>query len=88
MLSVAAGLPRSRNITNQAVIEITLRLRCATLRANGIFQQPVRAILRNIFALEVRRLKKPTPAAQLVPSLRKFHIDLVLDVGANKGQRA
>lgn len=38
--------------------------------------------------LEVRRLKNVSSAAQLVSSLRKFDIDLVLDVGANKGQFA
>lgn len=47
-----------------------------------------RTILRNVFGLEVCRLKNVSPAAQLVASLRKFDIDLVLDVGANNGQFA
>lgn len=49
----------------------------------------VRGILRNVFGLEVRRLKSiSTPEAQMVASLRKFDIDLVFDVGANTGQFA
>lgn len=49
----------------------------------------VRDFLRNVFGLEVRRLKSiSTPEAQIVASLRKFDIDLVLDVGANTGQFA
>ncbi|MEO8331311.1 MAG: FkbM family methyltransferase [Gallionella sp.] len=45
--------------------------------------------MRNVFGLEVRRLKSiSSPAAQVVASLRQFDIDLVLDVGANKGQFA
>lgn len=56
--------------------------------AMGYGKEIVRTILRNVFGLEVRRLKKVLPAAQLIPSLRKFDIDLVLDVGANKGQFA
>ena len=46
-------------------------------------------IFRKVFGLEVRRINNiPLPAAQVVASLRKFDIDLVLDVGANKGQFA
>jgi len=51
-------------------------------------REGVRNILRNAFGLEVRRLKNVSPAAQLVVSLNKFDIDLVLDVGANRGQFA
>ena len=52
-------------------------------------REVVRGLLRNIFGLEVRRLKSiSTPEAQMVASLRKFDIDLVLDVGANTGQFA
>ena len=55
----------------------------------GSGREFVRNILRNVFGLEVRRLKSISmPAAQMVASLRKFDIDLVLDVGANKGQFA
>lgn len=55
----------------------------------GLGKENVRSILRNVFGLEVRRSKfVSTPAAQLVASFRKFDIDLVLDVGANKGQFA
>lgn len=44
--------------------------------------------LRKI-GLDVHRyLPNSSPPAQLVASLRKFDIDLVLDVGANKGQFA
>ena len=44
--------------------------------------------LRKI-GLDVHRyLPSSLPPAQLVASLRKFDIDLVLDVGANKGQFA
>jgi len=55
----------------------------------GLCKESARTILRNVFGLEVRRLKSISmPAAQMVASLRNFDIDLVLDVGANKGQFA
>lgn len=55
----------------------------------SLSKELVRTILRNVFGLEVRRLKSiSTPEAQMVASLRKFDIDLVLDVGANTGQFA
>jgi FkbM family methyltransferase len=56
-------------------------------------KQTIKAILK-ILGLELRwiRLIPPTAAqvttTQIVSSLRKFEIDLVLDVGANKGQFA
>ena len=47
-----------------------------------------RQILRKL-GLEIRRYVPPTsPTEGLVASMRKFDIDLVLDVGANKGQFA
>jgi FkbM family methyltransferase len=53
------------------------------------FKKFVRTMLRNVFGLDVRRANSVfTPAAQLVASLRKFDIDLILDVGANTGQFA
>lgn len=60
----------------------------------GLGKEAVRSILRNVFGLEVRRLKyvsslvEPLAAKQIVSSLQKFEIDLVLDVGANTGQFA
>lgn len=52
-------------------------------------REVIRGILRNVLGLEVRRLKSiSTPEAQMAASLRKFDIDLVLDVGANTGQFA
>lgn len=53
-----------------------------------------KSILRNVFGLEVIWARNLPPsfvqvsAMQVVSSLRKFEIDLVLDVGANKGQFA
>jgi FkbM family methyltransferase len=45
-------------------------------------------ILRKV-GFEVRHfMPSPSPAAELVASLHKFDIDLVLDVGANSGQFA
>jgi FkbM family methyltransferase len=72
----------------------------------GFIKNIIKAILRNIFGLEVRWIRPiPPPAAQMiemqiplpapqmaemqiVSSMRKFEIDLVLDVGANIGQFA
>lgn len=60
----------------------------------GFAKESVRSILRNVFGLEVRKFKNLLPSAsqlsaqQIVSSLQKFEIDLVLDVGANKGQFA
>jgi len=60
----------------------------------GIFKRIIKSMLRNVFGLEVFWAKNlPHTAAQIsamqiVVSLRKFDIDLVLDVGANKGQFA
>ena len=52
----------------------------------------IKSAIRTAFrklGLEVHRyLPSSSPSAQLVASLRKFDIDLVLDVGANKGQFA
>src|SRR5689334_10627159 len=55
----------------------------------------IKAIFRNVLGLEVLRTRNLPPPSeahiaiiQLVSSLRKFEIDLVLDVGANKGQFA
>lgn len=54
-----------------------------------IVKKTIKAILRDIFNIEVNPITKCSPsAAQLVASLRKFDIDLVLDVGANRGQFA
>jgi FkbM family methyltransferase len=60
----------------------------------GHSKQFIKSALRNIFGLEVFWAKNLPPyavqaaATQLVSSLRKFEIDLVLDVGANTGQFA
>lgn len=54
----------------------------------------IKAILKNVFGIEVCWTRNLPPsvaqvaAMQIVSSLRKFEIDLVLDVGANKGQFA
>jgi FkbM family methyltransferase len=54
----------------------------------------IKSILRNMFGVEVRWTRHIPPSAahiaamRIVSSLRKFEIDLVLDVGANKGQFA
>lgn len=54
----------------------------------------IRAILRNVFGLEVCLTRNFPHSAeqiatmQIVSALRKFEIDLILDVGANKGQFA
>lgn len=51
-------------------------------------KESVRRGLRNI-GLEVHRYSRhSSPPGQIVASLRKFGIDLVLDVGANNGQFA
>ena len=56
-----------------------------------LLKQAVKTILRMV-GLELHGIKRIPPpgremaAIQLVTSLRKFEIDLVLDVGANKGQ--
>jgi FkbM family methyltransferase len=65
----------------------------------GFITKSIKPILRNVFGLEVFLARNlPPPAVQveivnkasmeLVSSLRKFKIDLVLDVGANTGQFA
>lgn len=54
----------------------------------------IKYVLKNVFGLEVRKLKNVPPSAaqlaaqQIVSSFRTFGIDLVLDVGANRGQFA
>jgi FkbM family methyltransferase len=59
----------------------------------GFFKQTIKAILK-MFGLELRWIRHIPPTAaqeaakQIVSSLRKFDIDLILDVGANKGQFA
>src|SRR5262245_42805297 len=56
----------------------------------GLIKQLIKSTFRNVFGLEVFLAKNfpPSGAMQLVSSLRKFEIDLILDVGANKGQFA
>lgn len=60
----------------------------------GFIKTSIKSIFRNLFGLEVFWDRNLPPSAiqvaamQLVSSLRKFEIDLVLDVGANKGQFA
>lgn len=60
----------------------------------GFIKKIVRAILRNMFGLELQLVRHIPPSAaqiatmQMVASLQKFEIDLVLDIGANKGQFA
>jgi FkbM family methyltransferase len=52
------------------------------------FNRFVKAIFRQ-FGLEVHKYSAlASPTAQIVCSLKKFRIDLVLDVGANQGQFA
>lgn len=57
-------------------------------------KENIRWIFRNVFGLDIRKLKNILPSAtqlcaiQIATSLKKFKIDLVLDVGANKGQFA
>lgn len=56
----------------------------------GFIKKNIKTILRNLFGLEVRLARNDLPPAarQVVSSLLEFEIDLVLDVGANKGQFA
>lgn len=60
----------------------------------GFCKENIRWVLRNVFGLDVRKFKNILPSvtklseAQMVSSLHKFEIDLVLDVGANTGQFA
>jgi FkbM family methyltransferase len=60
----------------------------------GIIKKIIKAILRNVFGLELHwNRSDPQSTTQLdsmqtVSSMQKFEIDLVLDVGANKGQFA
>lgn len=60
----------------------------------GFIKQIIKAGFRNVLRLEVSWVRNVPPSAvqvagmELVSSLRKFEIDLVLDVGANKGQFA
>lgn len=57
----------------------------------GFIKTSIKSILRNMFGFEVFWARNLPPyafefgALQLVSSLRKFEIDLVLEVGANKG---
>lgn len=56
----------------------------------GFIKKIIKTILRALLGLEVRRAGNDAlPAVrQVVSSLREFGIDLVLDVGANRGQFA
>jgi FkbM family methyltransferase len=55
----------------------------------GYIKKIIKSMLRNVFGLEVRRINcASTPEAQLLASMRKFEIDLILDIGANTGQFA
>jgi len=50
-------------------------------------QHTIKTILRKRFGLDIRRFTpNETLVAQLVSSLRRFDIDIVFDVGANRGQ--
>jgi len=52
-------------------------------------KQTIKTILRSRLGLEVHRFRPNSePAAQIVSSLKRFDIDLVFDVGANRGQFA
>jgi FkbM family methyltransferase len=57
-------------------------------------KKSIKTILRNVFRLELHWVRPvPQTAAQLdvmrtIASMRKFEIDLVFDIGANKGQFA
>jgi len=54
-----------------------------------LIKDGIKRILRSLFGLDVRRLKNVPPIVDyLAVSLCKFEIDLVLDVGANRGQFA
>jgi len=60
----------------------------------GFTKGIIKAIFRNVLGLEVVRVRNlpqcpvQVTAFHLVSSLRKFEIDLILDVGANTGQFA
>ena len=60
----------------------------------GFIKRIIKGFLRNVLGIEVCWSRNFPPSAaqvaamQIVTSLRKFEIDLVLDVGANKGQFA
>lgn len=60
----------------------------------GYIKRIIKGFLRNVLGIEVFWSKNFPPSAEqqeaikLVSSLREFGIDLVLDVGANKGQFA
>ena len=60
----------------------------------GFIKKIIKAILRNIFGLELHWIRsapqtvEQVAAMQIISSLRKFKIGLILDVGANTGQFA
>jgi FkbM family methyltransferase len=60
----------------------------------GFIKKIIKLIIRNVFGFDVRWVRNVPPseaqvtAMQIVSSLRKFEIDLIMDVGANKGQFA
>lgn len=60
----------------------------------GFIKRIIKSILRNMFGLELGLTRNLPPTAaqatamQIFASMRKFDIDLILDVGANKGQFA
>lgn len=58
------------------------------LRARAIFENKVRQSI-NAMGFNLRRLSPSSdPALQLLQSINRFEVDLVLDVGANTGQFA
>lgn len=54
-----------------------------------LIKQSIKSGLRKAFGIEVHRFSPGmSTSAQIISSLNKFNIDLVLDVGANEGQFA